>query len=272
MASRAVSWRNLKILGGTLYEFARHTQGNQLHQAIIQKAETEIEKHLDVLVREREKLVTQDAYGTKLIGKWRKEIEYFITHYIKPVLTEREQFGFVESLQSKIADMIDRRVEEERVNNYPFRPFSYNMTPFGFEIFCAEQLRCAGWIARVTKQSRDQGADVIAEKDGIRVVLQCKLYSRSVGNKAVQEVVAAKGHEQAHYGIVVSNQPFTEDAQHLAFTNKIILIHHTDLSKLSDIVCRESTPYYDDVKEFLKRAEALRKSRNGENGENGDAG
>src|ERR1700730_11505635 len=67
---------------------------------------------------------------------------------------------------------------------------------------------------------RDQGVDVVAEKNGIRLVLQCKLYSRPVGNKAVQEAAAARAHEAADYGVVVSNNRYTQDAQQLASTNR----------------------------------------------------
>jgi len=110
------------------------------------------------------------------------------------------------------------------------------MTPTEFETFCAEELRRAGWNARVTMQSRDQGVDVIAEKNGVRVVLQCKLYARPVGNKSVQEAAAARAHEQADFGIVVTNNRYTQDAEQLASTNKILLLHYTDLRNLDDLV------------------------------------
>ena len=98
-------------------------------------------------------------------------------------------------------------------------------------------------------------------------MLQCKLYSKPVGNKAVQETVAARAHEQAAYGVVVSNQKFTQDAEQLASTNKIFLIHHTDLPRLSDIIGMgsergsEGNRYYEDVglEEFLKRAKDSQK-------------
>lgn len=59
---------------------------------------------------------------------------------------------------------------------------------------CAQELRQSGWNARV--QGRDQDVDVMAEKNGVRVVLQCKLYAGPVGNKA------AAGTAR---GIVVAN-------------------------------------------------------------------
>jgi restriction system protein len=33
---------------------------------------------------------------------------------------------------------------------------------------------------------------VVAERDGVRLVVQCKRYAKPVGNGAVQEVVAAR--------------------------------------------------------------------------------
>ena len=61
--------------------------------------------------------------------------------------------------------MIYRRVEAERERHPAFRIFSDNMTAIEFETYCAEQLRRAGWNDHVTKQSRDQGVDVVAEKN-----------------------------------------------------------------------------------------------------------
>ena len=45
-----------------------------------------------------------------------------------------------------------------------FDGFTESMSPSEFETFCAEQLQKAGWNARVTQTSRDQGVDVVAEK------------------------------------------------------------------------------------------------------------
>jgi restriction system protein len=86
------------------------------------------------------------------------------------------------------------------------------MSPLNYERHCAALLNSFGWSARLTKGSGDQGADVVAEKGGLRVVLQCKKYSRPVGNKAVQEVLAAMKFEDAHFAAVVSNAAFTPAA------------------------------------------------------------
>ena len=39
MARRGLSWRTMGILGGVVYDIARHSQGKLAHQSIIQKAD-----------------------------------------------------------------------------------------------------------------------------------------------------------------------------------------------------------------------------------------
>jgi HJR/Mrr/RecB family endonuclease len=166
---------------------------------------------------------------------WVKEIQYFVSSQIEPTLAPDEQFALVQNITALVS-AIEDTVREAMLNQPPFQTFSNDMTPAEFETYCAEELRRAGWDARVTMQSRDQGVDVIAEKNGVRVVLQCKLYARPVGNKSVQEAAAGKAHEQADYGIVVTNTRYTLDAEQLAATNGVLLLHHRDLRNLEGIL------------------------------------
>jgi HJR/Mrr/RecB family endonuclease len=170
-----------------------------------------------------------------MLEKWTSEIDYFITHHIVPTLTVREQ-SMLAHEHAAIADLVASQVETEMQARPAFRGVSDAKTPAEFETFCAEELRRAGWNAQVTQQSRDQGVDVVAEKAGMRVVLQCKFYSRPVGNKSVQEVAAARAHEQAHYGVVVTNNGYTPAAEQLAATNRILLLHYRDLRTLDTIL------------------------------------
>ena len=204
---------------------------------ILHKTKIAVDKSLEPLIRRRAQLVQKDAYGQPRIDKWQKEVKYFVNSQIIPSLTARQREALLWNY-SAVEAAIERRVEAAGRNQPAFQIFSDDMTPSEFEAFCAEELRRAGWDARVTLQSRDQGVDVIAEKNNVRAVVQCKLYSRPVGNKAVQEVVAAKVHEQAHYGVVVSNSSYTLAAQQLATTNGVRLLHYRDLPKLDDMLSK----------------------------------
>lgn len=205
--------------------------------AILERSDAIIDRHADQLARRRAQLVRPDAYGKPLVDKWLAEIEHFTVHHIRPSLTPSEQ-SFFDRRRAELFQLISGRVEAIVAERPVFEAFTDSMTPSEFEFFCAEQLRKFGWNSRVTQQSRDQGVDVIAEKDNSRVVLQCKLYSNPVGNKAVQEIVAGRAHEQAHYGAVVTNATYTVAAEELALTNGILLLHYSDLPHLEALLAR----------------------------------
>lgn len=229
----------LGVAAALAYPVVRHIRRVDARRTLLQKVQAIIEQQISSLVRRRAQLVRQDAYGKPQVEKWAKEIDYFITQHIEPSLAPKELWALGRE-RATVADLIEARVEVAMQNQPAFREFSDGMTPVEFEVFCAEELRRAGWNARVTMQSRDQGVDVVAEKDGVRIVLQCKLYTRPVGNKSVQEAAAAKAHEQASYGIVVTNNRYTPAAEQLASTNGILLLHFSDLQNLHNLLSNEN--------------------------------
>lgn len=82
-----------------------------------------------------------------------------------------------------------------------------------FEDFCANILRGNGYTdVEVTKTTGDHGIDVLAKKDGIKYAIQCKRYSKPVGNKAVQEAYSGKDIYKADVAVVMSNMDFTAQA------------------------------------------------------------
>jgi restriction system protein len=85
---------------------------------------------------------------------------------------------------------------------------------------------------RLTKASGDQGVDIVCEAGGKRLVVQCKLYSGSVGNAAVQEAIATREFEGADLAAVVSNGVYTSGARELASAANIYLLHHDEIAKL----------------------------------------
>jgi len=202
---------------------------------LMRQAAALTEEHLTPLLRRRAQLVTPDPYGKPRFERWEQEIDYFINQHIAPSLTAAERKALARS-HDRVARTIWDRVEAVFEAQPMDETFSDDMTPAQYEAFCATQLRLAGWSAHVTMQSRDQGVDVIAEKDRKRIVLQCKLYARPVGNKSVQEAAAARAHEDADFAVVVSNNRFTPAAEQLAATNGVLLVHHRDLARLEQIL------------------------------------
>lgn len=102
-----------------------------------------------------------------------------------------------------------------------------------FERFCAKLLEKNGYDnVEVTKESGDQGVDIIAYLGGVKYGIQCKCYSVDIGNKAVQEVYAGKTYYHCHVGVVLTNRNFTKSAIELAERNGVILWNREKLLEL----------------------------------------
>ena len=67
---------------------------------------------------------------------------------------------------------------------------------------------------------------------GAIMAVQCKLYKNKVDNKAVQEIVAALPLYGADFGIVVTNNFFTQPARELAKANDVKLVNRKGLQDL----------------------------------------
>ena len=87
-----------------------------------------------------------------------------------------------------------------------------NLSGLEFENYCTELLKKNGYKSETTKATGDDGGDIIAVKDNITYIIQCKKYLDTVGNRAVQEVYAAKGIYKAQKAIVITNNFFTNHA------------------------------------------------------------
>lgn len=87
-----------------------------------------------------------------------------------------------------------------------------SLNGYEFEEYCANLLNKLKYKTKVTQASQDNGGDIIATKDDISYIIQCKHYSETVGNKAVQEVYTAKALYQCDKAIVLTNNNFTKQA------------------------------------------------------------
>ena len=115
--------------------------------------------------------------------------------------------------------------------------FSANEHPedgWEFEHWVAEALQKFGWQARATQGSGDQGVDVVATKDGLSLGIQCKRYSGSVGNKAVQEAFSGAKNMGLNRAAVLTNAEFTKSARELAVTTSVLLLSPEDIPTLSE--------------------------------------
>jgi len=192
-----------------------------------------INKHIAVLSKKHKILYSKDDYGIIKKDKWYKEVKYFLDTVNLNINNEDEFEEFIEILHDEIDEYNDSiKSENDELE------FDKNMSPNDYEYYCKDILVAQGIDARVTKQSGDQGVDVIVhnKNNEIVVVIQCKLYSSAVGNKAVQEVYSAKQHFGAKFAMVVTNNTYTKSAIELSNTTGVKLLHHEDLKDFSKIL------------------------------------
>lgn len=184
-------------------------------------------RHADTLALRRRQERFEDAYGTLIDDGWVRECAYFLDRTVLPQLGtrhadlfERERPRMLAVIEA-VAAAVDLPDEDEAPED-----------GIDYERFCAERLTRAGWRTHRTPPSGDQGADVLAEREGIRLVVQCKRLGRPVGNAAVQEAAAALPYWSGDRAAVVSNAGFTPAARRLAAATGVLLLHHDDLEDL----------------------------------------
>jgi HJR/Mrr/RecB family endonuclease len=103
---------------------------------------------------------------------------------------------------------------------------------YDFENYVSSLFKHMGYNTNVTSKSNDQGIDIIAFDDLVKIGIQTKFYNNPVGNKAIQEVCAGKAYYNCDRVCVVTNSSFTKSAIKLAEANHVLLIDGTKLQIL----------------------------------------
>jgi HJR/Mrr/RecB family endonuclease len=103
-----------------------------------------------------------------------------------------------------------------------------------FEKLLCRLFEAMGYVVQHVGKSGDQGGDVIANKDGERILIQAKCYRDwSVGNAAVQQAVAAMKYYDCNKTMVITTSVnFTKEAVALAQANATELVSKPRLSEL----------------------------------------
>lgn len=108
-----------------------------------------------------------------------------------------------------------------------------SMSGYEFEEYCYSVLRNVGFYnIQKTKFSGDFGIDIIAEKNGNKIGIQCKRYSSPVGVQAVQEALSGSVYYDCNIAMVLSNQEFTSQAREMARKTNVLLFNIDDLLKI----------------------------------------
>ena len=91
-----------------------------------------------------------------------------------------------------------------------------HLTGDDFEELLKNVFTVLRYDVQITKKTGDQGADLILSKDGRKISVQAKRYSKTVGNKAIQEVYSSIQFYETEEAWVITTSDFTKGAIELA--------------------------------------------------------
>ncbi|SDF86169.1 restriction system protein [Celeribacter baekdonensis] len=193
-----------------------------------------VDQHKEALVKLHRQKVYKGDYGELRFEAFEKEIRYFFHNVLLPemnvscgILQLPEFYQYVvAAVYSVVGDAEPIGVDLDAIPSDPFE----------FEYWTADVLCQSGWDAQATQGSGDQGSDVVAKYHDHTCIIQCKLYKSAVGNKAVQEVDAARTFFDGDSAVVVGKSGYTRSAKQLAHKNGVLLLDVSDLPQLSSIL------------------------------------
>ena len=231
-----------------------------------------IDKHFAVLSNKWKQTHYEDEYGNIIVKDWEKHIEYFIKNIFIPELEERDiehnyekeynfiewnfshnaPIGYIPDFCDKIQQQrLDKLLQDEYIrlfdieyNKIALKHQSKNAkisssihTGIEYENYIEQILQDKGFSVSRTPLTGDQGVDLIAIKNYVRIAIHCKYYSKPVGNKAVQEVIAGKDFYNCDYTCVVSNNSFTPAARKIAGISNVLLVNDNQIAdKLNELI------------------------------------
>ena len=209
-------------------------------QALYHENKDLIGKFLEIAER---KVSILDDYGDENWSILGKEIEACLAKIAqrkKVMIGWQEHYaslrsggdGLLPHSYSWLREKLDKAFREyhELQRREPSTVDVHALDGVAFETYVARRLKESGYDdVRGTPVTGDQGADLIAKKDGRTIIIQAKRYQGTVGNKAVQEVNSDEGW-------VITNSTFTQSARALAQKTNVRLFEGRDLERLSEIL------------------------------------
>jgi len=86
------------------------------------------------------------------------------------------------------------------------------LTPSDFEAYVAYLLEETGYHVERTGGAGDHGIDLLARRDGVTYVVQCKRHEQPIGPGTVREMIGAMTNAGVHRGFLITTSEFTAGA------------------------------------------------------------
>ena len=167
-------------------------------------------------MRERSKIYKENAFV--------KIIRIFLLIVLFPVVLIYILVNFVKKNKEK-------QLNKDKVAVFNMSQIDL-LSGVEFEKFLKQLFEKLGYSVSLTKKSHDFGVDLVVTKKNKTSIVQAKCYGKTVGVRAIQEIVAAKSHYLCNDAIVATNNYFSKEAMLLASENQITLLDRDVISSL----------------------------------------
>lgn len=184
-------------------------------------------KYFNILIVKAQQKIYTDDYGRTVYDDWIREIKAFIKNIVFP---NEDYSGSIGNLLLGVRmtqfDSYWKELVTEHLDDIKNNTINIVVkNGLDYELYVEKYLQNLGYIVTRTPKIGDQGVDLIAEKNEDRKAIQCKYYSKPVGNRAIQEVIAGANFYQCTSAAVISNSSFTKSARQLAENSNVELLN-----------------------------------------------
>lgn len=98
-----------------------------------------------------------------------------------------------------------------------------------FEASVASLFRSIGFTATVSRRGGDGGIDIILEKPGRKIAVQCKRYKKSVGPHVIRDLWGTMNVNGYDEGCIVTTTGFTSGVKSFALNKNVHLVDLNDI-------------------------------------------
>ncbi|HEX4505414.1 MAG TPA: restriction endonuclease [Alphaproteobacteria bacterium] len=213
------------------------------YEPAIEIALGEIQAQATALRDAKAESTRPDRYGTLRSDGWEQEKSAFINSRIAPRLRGAGYENMLPALLPAIDTEIERRANAlvdpslpdvdrgpEYLNGADRQAVDTELSDYASH--CTSLLQNAGWTTDPSPAAYSKAVDIFAERDGRRLLLQCKGGAAPVGVEAVQQVFTLKDRRHADIAAIITHAPFTRAAQQMASANGVHALHDEDLMQL----------------------------------------
>jgi HJR/Mrr/RecB family endonuclease len=151
----------------------------------------------------------------------------------KTLIEKNLKIKNIDDLKFILKRFIDDKEEILIKSGFESEQFKFSaLSGTDFENLLARLYENMGYIVQLPGGKGDQGGDLVLNKNGQRILVQAKRYSGNIGNRAVQQAVAAKKYYDCNRVMLIGSSNFTREALDLASVNEVELIGKRELQGL----------------------------------------